>query len=134
MGVGEDGPLRHVFRYLVDEDPVEGGQIVLDADDSRHLVKVVRRQVGDPVEDIDAAGDLWPCEVVSTGNPAVVRVCGPARPAPAVAPLAPTRVRLCRAARPRRPVRLHHHHLCRLHLLLWCCCCCFCAHCCGAPR
>ena len=88
MGVGEDGPLRHVFRYLVDEVPVEGGQIVLDADDSRHLVKVVRRQVGDPVEVIDAAGDLWPCEVVSTGNPAVVRVCGPARPAPAVAPLA----------------------------------------------
>lgn len=87
MGLGEDGALRHVFRYLVDEDPVEGGQIVLDPDDSRHLVKVVRRQVGDGVEVISPDGDLWPCEVVGTGNPAVVRVCGPARPAPAVPPL-----------------------------------------------
>ena len=79
--------MRHVFRYLVDEDPVDGAEIVLSDDDSRHLVKVVRRQVGDGVEVIAPSGDLWPCEVVSTGNPAVVRVAGPARPAPYVPPL-----------------------------------------------
>jgi len=79
--------LRHVFRYLVDEDPVDGAEIALSDDDSRHLVKVVRRQVGDGVEVIAPGGDLWPCEVVSTGNPAMVRVTGPARPAPAAAPL-----------------------------------------------
>ncbi len=78
---------RHVFRYLVDDQPAEGAELVLDADDSRHLVKVVRRAVGDPVEVIGPDGAMWPCTVVATGSPAVLRVDGPARPAPPVAPL-----------------------------------------------
>lgn len=80
--------MRHVFRYLVDEEPVEGGEIALTDEDSRHLVKVVRRQLGDAVEIIAPGGALWPCQVVGTGNPAVLRVTGPSRPAPPVAPLA----------------------------------------------
>ena len=83
MGLGEDAPVRHVFRYLVDGDPAEGDLISLCDDDSHHLSRVVRRQVGDPVEVIAPAGDLWPCEVVTVGRPATVRVGGPALPAPA---------------------------------------------------
>jgi len=79
--------VRHVFRYLVHEDPTPGRELVLGTEDSRHLVRVVRRQPGDLVEVIAPSGNLWPCEVVSTGNPAVVRVTGPMRPAPPIAPL-----------------------------------------------
>ena len=83
MGLGEDAPVRHVFRYLVDGDPAERDVITLCDDDSHHLSRVVRRQVGDPVEVISPAGDLWPCEVVAIGRPATVRVVGRALPAPA---------------------------------------------------
>ncbi len=79
--------MRHVFRYLVHEDPTPGRELVLSNEDSRHLVKVVRRHPGDLVEVIAPSGNLWPCEVVSTGNPAVVRVTGPMRPAPPIADL-----------------------------------------------
>ena len=80
--------MRHVFRYLVDEEPVAGTEVSLSDEDSRHLVKVVRREVGDEVEVIAPGGDLWPCTVAATGNPALLTVVGPARPAPPVAPLA----------------------------------------------
>lgn len=74
--------MRHVFRYLVDAVPAGDAPIVLSRDDAHHLVRVVRRGVGDALELIDPAGTRWPAEVVEAGDRAVVRVVGPGRPAP----------------------------------------------------
>ncbi len=78
--------MRHVFRYLVDAPPREGDTVALSEEDSRHLVRVVRRGPGDRLELTDGAGRLWPATVVAVGPPATVRVEAP-RPAPAPAPV-----------------------------------------------
>lgn len=74
--------MRHVFRYLVDAVPDGDAPIALASDDAHHLVRVVRRGVGDAVELIDPVGTRWPAEVVEAGERALVRVVGPGRPAP----------------------------------------------------
>ncbi len=66
--------MRHTFRYLLAGVPVAGRQIALSADDSHHLVRVVRRGVGDEVELMDPEGRRWRAVVVGIGPPAVVRV------------------------------------------------------------
>jgi 16S rRNA (uracil1498-N3)-methyltransferase len=78
--------VRHVFRYLVSEAPRAGDTVALSDEDTRHLVRVVRRGPGDRLELTDGAGRLWPATVVATGPPATVRVEAP-RPAPAPAPV-----------------------------------------------
>lgn len=81
-------PLRHTFRYVVAGELSPGREVALTADDAHHLVRVVRREAGDTVELIDAAGGLWEARVVAL-HPAVVRAEAP-REAPPAAP-----VRLC---------------------------------------
>ena len=79
--------MRHVFRYVVEADPVVGEEIVLAAEDAHHLVRVVRRRAGDPVELIGPDGRIWPAVVVSPGPAATVRPTGEgqAPPPPRVA-------------------------------------------------
>lgn len=79
--------MRHVFRYVVDAEPSEGDEIVLGSEESHHLARVVRRRARDGVEVIGPSGALWPCEVVGPGPPSVLRVTGPARPAPVAPPV-----------------------------------------------
>lgn len=79
--------MRHVFRYVVAEQPAEGVEMVLDEADSHHLATVVRRRAGDAAELIAPSGDLWPCEVVEPGPPSRVRVTGPPRTPPRVRPV-----------------------------------------------
>jgi 16S rRNA (uracil1498-N3)-methyltransferase len=76
--------MRHTFRYVAPEPPEAGSELTLSAADSHHLVRVVRRRPGDPVELIDRAGHLWPAVVVEVGERATVRVAD-ARPGPAPA-------------------------------------------------
>lgn len=79
--------MRHVFRYVVGEEPAEGAEVVLGDADSHHLATVVRRRAGDAAELIAPSGDLWPCEVVHPGPPSRVRVTGPPRTPPRVRPV-----------------------------------------------
>jgi 16S rRNA (uracil1498-N3)-methyltransferase len=79
--------MRHLFRYVVDEMPAVGDPVTLAGDASHHLARVVRRRPGDEVEVISPDGALWPCEVVDPGPPSVVRVTGPGRAGPRVAPV-----------------------------------------------
>lgn len=90
--------MRHVFRYVVDEEPRAGEPVVLAGPESHHLARVVRRRAGDEVEVIAPSGDLWPCRVVAPGPPAVLEVTDAARPAPVVPPVH-LRVGLCDAGR-----------------------------------
>jgi 16S rRNA (uracil1498-N3)-methyltransferase len=90
--------MRHVFRYVVGDEPRAGDAIALGPDESHHLARVVRRRPGDEVEVIAPSGHLWPCRVAQPGPPAVLEVLGPARPAPLVPPLH-LRVGLCEAGR-----------------------------------
>ncbi|MEQ9093449.1 MAG: RsmE family RNA methyltransferase, partial [Miltoncostaeaceae bacterium] len=66
--------MRHVFRYLVEEVPSEGGRVTLAPEDAHHLLRVVRRGVGETVEVADGAGIRHRAEVVEAGERVVVRV------------------------------------------------------------
>ena len=77
----------HVFRYLVAGELAEGDRVVLSEDDSHHLIRVIRRQVGDSLELLDAGHRMWPAELVEATVPAVVRVVGEAIAAPVAAPV-----------------------------------------------
>ena len=77
----------HRFRYVVDEEPVPGGTVVLAEADAHHLARVVRRRAGDAVEVIAPSGALWPCVVDDPGPPASLRVVGEPRPAPKAPPV-----------------------------------------------
>lgn len=90
--------MRHVFRYVVEDEPRAGEAVVLAESESHHLARVVRRRAGDEVEVIAPSGDLWPCRVVDPGPPAVLEVTGASRPAPVVPPVH-LRVGLCDAGR-----------------------------------
>lgn len=90
--------MRHVFRYVVEDEPRAGEAVVLAGPESHHLARVVRRRAGDEVEVIAPSGDLWPCRVVDPGPPAVLEVAGAPRPAPVVPPVH-LRVGLCEAGR-----------------------------------
>lgn len=79
--------MRHTFRYLLPGDPLPGATVVLPAPDSHHLVRVVRRRVGDPVEMIDATGRIWPATVVEDGEPAAVRLAAEPVAGPPAAPV-----------------------------------------------
>jgi 16S rRNA (uracil1498-N3)-methyltransferase len=77
--------VRHTFRYLVEAPAGPGATVTLSPADSHHLLRVVRRRAGDPLELIDGTGLLWPAVLVEEGPPAAVRVEAPrsaARPAP----------------------------------------------------
>ncbi|MGB1626338.1 MAG: RsmE family RNA methyltransferase [Miltoncostaeaceae bacterium] len=92
--------MRHVFRYVVPDDPDAGAgapDVVLGPDDSHHLARVVRRRAGDAVEVIGPSGGIWPCEVADLGPPARLRVTGPPRPSPR-APVVDLWVGLCEPA------------------------------------
>ena len=90
--------MRHVFRYVVEDEPRAGEAVVLAEPESHHLARVVRRRAGDEVEVIAPSGDLWPCCVVDPGPPAVLEVAGAPRPGPTVPPVH-LRVGLCDASR-----------------------------------
>ena len=79
--------MKHTFRYTVGTAVRADGAITLGEADAHHLVRVVRRGVGDAVEVIDAGGQIWPA-TISAVDPAVVVTVGAApRPAPSPAPV-----------------------------------------------
>ena len=71
-----DGP-AHTFRYLTEGDHGDGALIALSERDTHHLVRVVRRTVGDVIELVDASGARWQAVVETLGNAATCRVVGP---------------------------------------------------------
>lgn len=75
--------MKHTFRYLIEAPPDPGALLELSAGDSRHVARVVRRRIGDPVELIDGTGRIWPAAVAGLGPPVTVVVGEPRR---AVAP------------------------------------------------
>ncbi len=77
----------HTFRYVAAGTVVAGGAVELTGADTHHLVRVVRRGRGDPVEVIDEAGRIWPAVVDELGPPALVRVAQAPRPGPPSVPL-----------------------------------------------
>lgn len=79
--------MKHTFRYTVAADVVAGETIALAADDGHHLVRVVRRGVGDELELIDAGGRIWPAVVVSVEPAVAVTVAANPRDAPPRAPV-----------------------------------------------
>ena len=77
----------HTFRYVAAGTVIAGGAVELTGADTHHLVRVVRRGRGDPVEVIDDAGRIWPAVVDEVGPPAVVRVAQAPRAGPPSLPL-----------------------------------------------
>jgi 16S rRNA (uracil1498-N3)-methyltransferase len=71
--------VSHTFRYLIDHEPVPGERVILPAADAHHLVRVVRRRVGDAVEVIDPGGAIWPATLVAAGESTMLEVTGTAR-------------------------------------------------------
>lgn len=65
--------MRHRFRYLLPSAPAPGDAVRLGDDDAHHLLRVVRRGVGDEVEVMDGRGGLWAAEVVGL-EPVTLRV------------------------------------------------------------
>lgn len=78
--------MKHTFRYRVEQPPA-GSELLLAADDSHHLARVVRRVAGDAVELIDGDGAIWPATVLDPGPPSRVQVGATPRPAPPLIPL-----------------------------------------------
>jgi 16S rRNA (uracil1498-N3)-methyltransferase len=66
--------VSHTFRYVVPEVPAPDARVVLSESDTHHLVRVVRRGPGAPLELIDPAGDVWPATLVETAPTATVVV------------------------------------------------------------
>jgi 16S rRNA (uracil1498-N3)-methyltransferase len=75
--------VKHTFRYVVARELAPGEDVALPAGDVHHLLRVVRRRVGDPLELIDAAGRIWPATVAQIDPACTVRVGDAPRPAPA---------------------------------------------------
>ncbi len=90
--------MRHTFRYVVPVVPAAGADLSLDEAASHHLARVVRRRPGDTVEVIAPSGEIWSCEVLDPGPPAVLRMGAAPRPAPVVPPV-DLWVGLCDASR-----------------------------------
>ncbi len=66
--------MSHTFRYRIPAAPTAGARITLPPADARHLVRVVRRAVGDVVEVIAPSGEVWPAVVLAAGPEAIVEV------------------------------------------------------------
>lgn len=79
--------MKHTFRYVVAQDLAPGERVTLPGDDAHHLLRVVRRRVGDPLELIDASGRIWPATVTETDPACAVRVGAEPRPAPPPLPV-----------------------------------------------
>ncbi len=50
-------------RFLITAAPVDG-HVELDGDEARHLVRVMRAQVGDDVVVFDGRGTHWPAQII----------------------------------------------------------------------
>lgn len=68
--------MKHRFRYIV-HGVTPDDVITLSDEDAHHLVRVVRRGVGDPLEILDENGRVWDATVTETSPFVRVRV-GPA--------------------------------------------------------
>jgi 16S rRNA (uracil1498-N3)-methyltransferase len=78
---------KHTFRYLIAQEPVPGARITLSRADTHHLTRVVRRRVGDELEVIDLAGEIWPATVIEDGTDAVVELASAPRVRARLAPI-----------------------------------------------
>jgi len=73
-------------RFFIVSPPVHG-RVVLTGDEARHLVRVLRGQVGDDVVVFSGAGVEWPARITRLGRDQAELETGPARhDPPAVGP------------------------------------------------
>jgi 16S rRNA (uracil1498-N3)-methyltransferase len=68
-------------RFFIPSPPVHG-RVVLTGDEARHLVRVLRGQVGDDVVVFSGAGVEWPAQITRLGRDEAELAVGPARPDP----------------------------------------------------
>ncbi len=78
--------MSHVPRLFVDQPPVAGALLILEADRRHHLLRVLKRSAGDPVRLCDGADREYPAVIEGEG---ALRV-GPAEPVCRESPLAIT--------------------------------------------
>ncbi len=74
--------MRHTFRVVVTEPVAPDTDVVVSDADAHHLLRVVRRDVGDDVEIIDGAGQIWPATISARDPHCRLRTGGAPRPAP----------------------------------------------------
>lgn len=64
-------------HLLIDPAAIDGSRAVLDDAESHHLVRVLRRGVGDDVSVADGHGRLWHATIEALGPPVVVELANP---------------------------------------------------------
>ncbi|MFM7107103.1 MAG: RsmE family RNA methyltransferase [Planctomycetaceae bacterium] len=57
--------------------PPRDGRAILDGDEARHLVRVLRGRVGDEVRVFDGTGSEWPARIAALGRDEVALEVGP---------------------------------------------------------
>lgn len=79
--------MKHTFRSTVGDVPQPGVVVMLGVDDGHHLIRVVRRGVGDATEVIGPDGQIWPAVIEAVGPPVQLRVGDAPRRGPSVVPI-----------------------------------------------
>ncbi len=59
--------MNYFFSYLIDDD-----ELLLDGDEARHCIKVLRRQIGDLIEVLDGKGRVYHCRIKEIRRHAVL--------------------------------------------------------------
>ena len=63
-----------MIRVRLPKAPTPQTTVVLDPDQSHHLVAVLRVREGDPIIALAADGSRWSCEVASAGPPVTLAI------------------------------------------------------------
>lgn len=71
-----------MHRFTIAPERVSGDRVAFDADETRHLARVLRLGPGDVVTAADGRGGAWAVRIVSLGDTAAGTIVGPASPAP----------------------------------------------------
>ena len=72
--------MRHVPRYVARTRISAGEHIALSEQDARHLIRIVRRGVGDEIEIISSDGQVWPAIVTGCGDSVIAEIGTTPRP------------------------------------------------------
>ena len=71
-----------MHRFTISPDRVSGDRVAFDADETRHLARVLRLGPGDVVAAADGRGHAWQVRIVSLGDTAAGAIIGAVSPAP----------------------------------------------------
>jgi 16S rRNA (uracil1498-N3)-methyltransferase len=67
-----------VHRFTIAPERISGDRVAFDADETRHLVRVLRLQPGDVVTAVDGRGGAWQVRLLATGDTATGAIVGAA--------------------------------------------------------